>query len=72
MSPTRAHATVDRLGCASGQLLIDDRAHERSERSVGVARPVREGSCERDQMRDHRLRAATSSTAARSEIRIAT
>ena len=36
----RAHPAVDRLGRAAGELLEDDRAHERAERPVRVARAV--------------------------------
>ena len=51
VSPTvGAHAAVDRLRRAAGELLEDDRAHERGERPVRVARAVADRPDARDEV----------------------
>ena len=48
-----AHPPVDRLGGAAGELLEDDRAHERGERPVRVARPVADRADAGDEVGEH-------------------
>ena len=48
-----AHPPVDRLRRAAGQLLEDDRAHERAERPVRVARPVPDRADAGDEVGEH-------------------
>ena len=49
----RPHPAVDRLGRAAGELLEDDRADERAEGAVRVARPVADRPDAGDEVGEH-------------------